>query len=87
MVRMKRIDQLKVVRSFAFTAKTKKEVQEFAYKIFTMKCDDTLLARTRKADIIDVLTEEIIEQERKDIAKDEAEFQAQVEAWRASKAA
>lgn len=82
---MKRIDQLKLVLHFAFNAKTKKEVQEFAYKVFSFKRDDTLIAKTKKADLVDVLIEEIEAQRKRDIAKDEAEFLAEVEAWRNAK--
>lgn len=79
---MSRIDQLKLVLHVAFNAKTKKEVQEFAYSVFTFKKDDTLIAKTRKADLVDVLIAEIEKQEKIDIARDEAEFLADVEAWR-----
>ena len=79
---MSRIDQLKLVLHVAFTAKTKKEVQEFSYSVFTFKKDDTLIAKTRKADLVDVLIAEIEKQEKIDIARDEAEFLAEVEAWR-----
>lgn len=82
---MKRIDQLKLVVNFAFTAKTKKEVKEFSYKIFTRKADDTLIAKTKKDDLVDVLMAEIKAEEKIEIERDEAEFLAEVEAWRASK--
>lgn len=82
---MKLIDQLKLVIHFAFNAKIKKDVQEFAYSVLTHKADDTLIEKTKKAYLVDVLVAAIEEQEKRDIARDKAEFLAEVEEWRNAK--
>lgn len=50
-----RVAELTKVAEFAKSAKSKKEVVDFAYSVFHHRADDTLVARTKKADLVNAL--------------------------------